>query len=162
MGGRRRYGTDDARHGGRLPERHRGRKRPARQEEKIDYTAIPHAIFTSPQVASVGLQEQEASAQGFKVAATTVPFTLVPKAGAVRDTRGVLKMVVDASTYRILGVHIVAPDAADLFHLGTLAIRHKLTVGDLSRMVFVYPTMTEVYLCYGTLVGSVVPKTGSL
>jgi mercuric reductase len=54
-------------------------------------------------------------------------------------------MVVDSSTYRILGVHMVAPDAADLIHLGTLAIRHKLTVGDFIRMVFVYPTMTEVY-----------------
>lgn len=115
------------------------------KKEKMEYMAIPHAIFTAPQVASVGLKEQEAREKGVKVETTTLPFTLVPKAGAVRDTRGVLKMVVDASTYRILGVHIVAPDAADLIHLGTLAIRHKLTVGDLIRMVFVYPTMTEVY-----------------
>ncbi len=115
------------------------------KKEKMDDTAIPHAIFTSPQVASVGLKEREAREKGFKVETTTLPFTLVPKAAAIRDTRGVFKMVVDASTYRILGVHIVAPDAADLIHLGTLAIRHKLTVGDLIRMVFVYPTMTEVY-----------------
>lgn len=115
------------------------------KKEKIDYATIPHAIFTSPQVASVGLKEQEAREKGFRVETTTLPFTLVPKAGAVRDTRGVFKMVVDSSTYRILGVHMVAPDAADLIHLGTLAIRHKLTVGDFIRMVFVYPTMTEVY-----------------
>jgi len=115
------------------------------KKEKMDYTAIPHAIFTSPQVASVGLKEREAREKGFRVETTTLPFELVPKAGAIRDTRGVFKMVVDSSTYRILGVHIVAPDAADLIHLGTLAIRHKLTVGDLIRMVFVYPTMTEVY-----------------
>jgi mercuric reductase len=115
------------------------------KKEKMDYAAVPHAIFTSPQVASVGLKEREAREKGFKVETTTLPFELVPKAGAIRDTRGVFKMVVDSSTYRILGVHIVALDAADLIHLGTLAIRHKLTVGDLIRMVFVYPTMTEAY-----------------
>jgi mercuric reductase len=115
------------------------------KKEKMHYAAVPHAIFTSPQVASVGLKEREAREKGFRVETTTLPFELVPKAGAIRDTRGVFKMVVDSTTYRILGVHMVAPDAADLIHLGTLAIRHKLTVGDLIRMIFVYPTMTEVY-----------------
>jgi mercuric reductase len=113
--------------------------------EKIDYDTIPHAVFTDPQVASVGLREPDARPRGFKVECKTLHFEHVPKAGAVRDTRGLIKIVADARDYRILGVHICAPQAADLIHLGAVAVRHKLTVGDLIRMVFVYPTLSEAY-----------------
>lgn len=113
--------------------------------KKFDYEGIPHAIFTSPQVASVGLKEEEARAQGHRVALAKIPFELVPKAGAIRDTRGLLKMVVDEKTYRILGVHLVSAEAADLIHIAVLAIRHKLAVGDLIRATFVYPTLAEVF-----------------
>lgn len=113
--------------------------------EKIDYDTIPHAVFTDPQVAGVGLTEQQARQRGLKVESKTLSFEHVPKAGAVRDTRGLVKLVADARDYRIVGVHICAPQAADLIHLGTLAVRHRLTVGDLIRMVFVYPTLSEAY-----------------
>lgn len=113
--------------------------------EKVDYSLVPHAVFTSPQVASVGLKEEEAKVQGIKVQVARIPFEYVPKAAAVRDTRGLFKMVVDGKNYKILGVHIVSPQAADLIHLGLLAIRHKMTVGDLIRTTFVYPTLSEVY-----------------
>jgi mercuric reductase len=113
--------------------------------KRFDDEGVPHAIFTSPQVASVGVKEAEARAQGFRVAVAKIPFDLVPKAGAIRDTRGLLKMVVDEKTYRILGVHLVSAEAADLIHIGVLAVRHKLTVGDLIRATFVYPTLAEAF-----------------
>lgn len=113
--------------------------------KKIDLSAVPHAIFTDPEVASVGLRQSEAIAKGFKVQVASIPFSLVPKAGAIRDTRGLMRMVVDASSYRILGVHLVARHAADLIHMGVLAVKHKLTVGDIIRTTFVYPTLSEVY-----------------
>jgi mercuric reductase len=113
--------------------------------KKFDYAGIPHAIFTSPQVAGVGLKEEEARAQGYRVAVAKIPFEYVPKAAAIRDTRGLLKMVVDEKTYRILGVHLVSAEAADLIHIGVLAVRHKLTVGDLIRATFVYPTLAEAF-----------------
>jgi mercuric reductase len=113
--------------------------------KKFDGEAVPHAIFTDPQVASVGLSEAAARAGGHKVEIASIPFDLVPKAGAIRDTRGLLRLVVDRKSFRILGVHLVSPAAADLIHIGVLAIRHKLTVGDLVRTTFVYPTLAEAF-----------------
>lgn len=113
--------------------------------DKVDDTAVPHAIFTSPQVASVGLKEKEAIAQGMKVEVASIPFEHVPKAGAIRDTRGLFRMIVNAKNYQILGVHIVSQQAADLIHIGVLAVQHKMVVGDLIRSIFVYPTLSEVY-----------------
>jgi mercuric reductase len=79
------------------------------------------------------------------VEVASIPFDLVPKAGAIRDTRGLLRLVVDRKSFRILGVHLVSPAAADLIHIGVLAIRHELTVGDLVRTTFVYPTLAEAF-----------------
>ncbi len=112
---------------------------------KMAFDAIPHAIFTDPGVASVGMKESVARASGKKILTTVVPFEHVPKAGAIRDTRGLIKMVVDAKDYTILGVHILGPEAPDLIHLGVLAIQNKMTVGDVIRTVFVYPTMAEAF-----------------
>lgn len=112
---------------------------------KMAFDAVPHAIFTDPGVACVGMKESVARASGRKVLTTVVPFEHVPKAGAIRDTRGLIKMVVDAKDYTILGVHILGPEAPDLIHLGVLAIQNKMTVGDVIRTVFVYPTMAEAF-----------------
>ena len=115
------------------------------KRKRFDEVGVPHAIFTDPQVAGVGLKEEEARAAGHRVTLASIPFELVPKAGAIRDTRGHLKMVVDERTYKILGIHLVAPQAADLIHIGVLAVRHGLTVGDLIRATFVYPTLAEAF-----------------
>ncbi|MBI4512608.1 MAG: mercury(II) reductase [Gemmatimonadetes bacterium] len=110
---------------------------------KVDLRAVPSAIFTDPQVASVGMREEEARARGFKVRAEVVPLSLVPKALAIRDTRGLVKMIVEEETQRILGVHMVAPLAADLIHEATLAVRFGLTAQDLVDTIHVYPTLSE-------------------
>lgn len=115
------------------------------RHDKMRYDAVPHAIFTSPGVASVGLKEEAARGLGKKVLTTVVPFEHVPKAGAIRDTRGLIKMVVDARDYTILGVHILSDEAPDLIHLGVLAIQNQMTVGDVIRTVFVYPTLAEAF-----------------
>jgi len=110
---------------------------------KIDFLPVPSAIFTSPQVASVGLTEKEAHERGYNCACRTIPMSKVPKAVVIRDTRGLVKMVVDASTGRILGVHILAENAADIIHEAVLAVKHKLTIDDIIDTVHVFPTMTE-------------------
>jgi mercuric reductase len=110
---------------------------------KIDFLPVPRAIFTSPQVASVGLTEKEAHERGYNCACRTIPMSKVPKAVVIRDTRGLVKMVADASTGRILGVHILAENAADIIHEGVLAVKHKMTVDDIIDTVHVFPTMTE-------------------
>lgn len=116
-----------------------------KSHNKMSFNAVPHAIFTHPGVAGVGIKESAARESGKKILTTVVPFEQVPKAGAIRDTRGLIKMVVDAKDYTILGVHILGPEAPDLIHLGVLAIQNKMTVGDVIRTVFVYPTMAEAF-----------------
>jgi mercuric reductase len=110
---------------------------------KIDFLPVPRAIFTSPQVASVGLTEKQAHEQGYNCACRTIPMSKVPKAIVIRDTRGLIKMVTESSTGRILGVHILAENAADLIHEAVLAVKFRLTIDDIIDTVHVFPTMTE-------------------
>jgi len=113
------------------------------RHRKADFSAIPRAMFTDPQVASVGFTDEEAQAQGYTCTCRTLPMTLVPKAHAMGDTRGLIKMVAEARTGRVMGVHIVSPLAADIIHEAALAVKHHLTIYDLEEMVHVYPTISE-------------------
>ncbi|MCX9010407.1 MAG: mercury(II) reductase [Candidatus Methanoperedens sp.] len=115
----------------------------ANRERKMEFSAIPHAVFTMPQVASVGLTERKAEERGIKCRCSTIPVELVPKAVLTKDTRGLVKMVIDDSTERILGVHILASLAADMIHEGVLAVKYGMTIGDIIDTVHVFPTMTE-------------------
>jgi mercuric reductase len=110
---------------------------------KIDFLPVPRAVFTSPQVASVGLTEKQAHEQGYECICRTIPMSKVPKAVVIRDTRGLVKMVADASTGRILGAHILADNAADIIQEAVLAVKYKLTIDDIIDTVHVFPTMTE-------------------
>jgi len=110
---------------------------------KIDFLPVPRAIFTSPQVASVGLTEKEAEERGYECACRTVEMSKVPKAITIRETRGLIKMVAEARTGRVLGVHILADNAADIIHEGVLAVKHRLTIDDLIDTVHVFPTLAE-------------------
>jgi mercuric reductase len=110
---------------------------------KIDFLPVPRAVFTSPQVASVGLTEKEAEEGGYECACRTVEMSKVPKAIIIRDTRGLIKMVVEARTGRVLGVHILADNAADIIHEGVLAVKYRLTIDDLIDTVHVFPTLAE-------------------
>jgi mercuric reductase len=110
---------------------------------KIDFLPVPRAVFTSPQVASVGLTEKEAEEGGYECACRTVEMSKVPKAITIRETRGLIKMVAEARTGRVLGVHILGDNAADIIHEGVLAVKYKLTIDDLIDTVHVFPTLAE-------------------
>jgi mercuric reductase len=112
-------------------------------KRKMDYFALPHAIFTNPQVASVGLTDAEALEKGYACNCTTVPMEAVPKAAITGDTRGLVKMVADAKTGQIRGVHILASLAADMIHEAVLAVKYGLTIDDIIDTVHVFPTMSE-------------------
>jgi len=109
----------------------------------VDHRVIPRTIFTDPQVATVGLTDAEANQRGFRCACRTVPMSLVPRAGAVRDTRGLVKMVAEAETGRVLGVSFLARDAGEVIHEAAMALRFGATLRDFIDMVHVYPTMAE-------------------
>ncbi|MCL4510872.1 MAG: mercury(II) reductase [Bacteroidetes bacterium] len=111
--------------------------------KKIIYDEIPHAVFTAPQVASVGLTEEELMRRMNVCACRTVPLSSVPKAKAVGENRGVIKLVIDPYTKAIVGCHIVAPAAAEMIHEAVMAVRHKVTIDDLIDTIHVFPTFSE-------------------
>ncbi len=114
-----------------------------RCHKKMDYRVVPRAIFTDPEVASVGLTLEQAQKQGYEALANCLPLEHVPKAAAIRDTRGLVKMVINAKTRHVLGVHLIAPRGADIIHEAALAVKLGLTVEDLIDTLHVYPTMSE-------------------
>ena len=113
------------------------------EKKKMDYTVVPHAVFTDPQLAGVGLTDEQAIERGIKCKCNTVPLELVPKAEAIKDTKGAIKMVVDTKTDRIIGVHILAPDAADLVHEAVMIIKNSMTIDGVIDTLHIFPTLSE-------------------
>ncbi|MBI3606907.1 MAG: mercury(II) reductase [Nitrospirae bacterium] len=109
----------------------------------MDYTVIPRAVFTDPEVAAVGLSAAEARAKGMQVEADCLDLAHVPKAAAIYQTKGLVKMVIEKDTKRIVGVQLVANRGADLIHEAALAVKCRLTIDDLIGTIHVYPTMSE-------------------
>ncbi len=109
----------------------------------LDLTAMPAVIFTDPQVATVGLSEAEANLKGIETDTRTLTLDNVPRALANFDTRGFIKLVVEAGTGRLLGAQAVAAQAGELIQTAALAIRNRMTVNDLAGQLFPYLTMVE-------------------
>ncbi len=107
-------------------------------KRRVDHSVIPRAIFTDPQVGVVGLTDREANAQGFVCQCTTIPMSVVPRAGAIRDTRGVIKMVLERPTR-------VGVNAGEVIHEAAMALRFGATADDFIDLVHVYPTMAEAF-----------------
>jgi mercuric reductase len=115
----------------------------AEEPRPVDHRVIPRAIFTDPQVAVVGMTEEEAIAAGHSCWCNTLPMSLVPRAGAIRDTRGQIKMVADAKTDEVLGVSMVGPNAGEVIHEAAMALRFRARLQDFIDQLHVYPTMAE-------------------
>jgi mercuric reductase len=103
---------------------------------------MPAVVFTDPQVASVGLTEV-ARAVRHDVRTSVLPLSYLPRALAARDTRGLIKLVADGRTRKLLGAHILAPEGGDSIQTAALAIRQGLTIDDLSDAIFPYLTTVE-------------------
>lgn len=108
-----------------------------------DNTAMPWVVFTDPQVAGVGLTEKAAKAAGFETKTSIVSLDQVPRALAARDTRGLIKLVADARTDRLLGGQTLAPEGADSIQTLVLAIKHGMTTKELGETIFPYLTTVE-------------------
>ncbi len=113
---------------------------------RMDYTAVPGAVFTAPEVGNVGLSESQARQTEASVRADTVLFRTIGKAQVIGEIAGQAKIVSDADSGRILGVHIIGPHASDLIAEGTLAIQNGLTVSQLAETIHAHPTLAEVML----------------
>lgn len=111
--------------------------------EQYDNSAMPWVVFTDPQVAGVGLSEAEAVAAGHQVKTSVLTLDNVPRALAARDTRGVIKLVADAKTDRLLGGAIMAPEGSDSIQTLALALKFGMTASTLGATIFPYLTTVE-------------------
>lgn len=112
-------------------------------EAALDLTAMPSVVFTDPQVATVGLSEQEAHHAGIETDSRLLTLDNVPRALANFDTRGFIKLVVEEGSHRLIGVQAVAPEAGELIQAAALAIRARMTAQELADQLFPYLTMVE-------------------
>jgi dihydrolipoamide dehydrogenase len=111
-----------------------------------DWRAMPAAIFTEPEIATVGLSEKEAAAQGKKVRIGKFPFSVSGRAMAVSQTDGFIKSIVDAETHEVLGVGIVGPEASDLISEAALAIEMCAYAEDVGLTIHPHPTLGEAMM----------------
>jgi mercuric reductase len=109
----------------------------------VDYRGLPGVTFTTPQLGSAGLTEEQALAAGHSCDCRVLGAQDIPRALANRDTRGALKLVIDADTRKILGVHTALDGAGDVMLAATYAIKFGLTVDDLADTWAPYLTMSE-------------------
>lgn len=108
-----------------------------------DLFALPRVTFTDPQIASVGLTESQAREKGHNIRIALLDLKHVPRALAARDTRGLIKLIAEEETGRLLGAHMLAADAGDVIQEATLAIRFGLTIQDITETFHPYLTMVE-------------------
>ena len=120
-------------------------------EAQLDLTAMPAVIFTDPQVATVGLSEQEAHDKDIETDSRVLDLEHVPRALANFDTQGFIKLVTEAGTERLIGTQVLAHDGGEIIQAAALAIRNRMTVKDLADQLFPYLTMVEgLKLCAQT------------
>lgn len=110
---------------------------------RVDYTGLPTVVFTNPQLASAGLSEKEALERGHDCRSRVLNLSEVPRALVNRDTRGAVKIVADAATGKVLGVHALADSAGEIMLAATYAIRAGMTVDDIADTWAPYLTMAE-------------------
>jgi dihydrolipoamide dehydrogenase len=112
-------------------------------EMVMDYSVVPAAIFTSPEIGSVGMREHQALGKGIQIKTGHFQFRALGKAHAMGEIAGIIKVVADAETDRLLGVHIIGPHASDIVHEGALALKAGLTAKEVGEMIHAHPTLSE-------------------
>jgi dihydrolipoamide dehydrogenase len=116
----------------------------AGQKPHLDYDAIPWIIYTSPEIAWVGKSEQQAKADGLSVKAGQIPFSINARALGLNEAAGFVKIVADATTDRVLGMHIIHARASDLIQEGVTTMEFAGASEDIARITHAHPTLSEV------------------
>jgi dihydrolipoamide dehydrogenase len=118
-------------------------ERIAGHKAAMNYDLIPSVIYTHPEIAWVGKNEKQLKAEGVEFNVGVFPFAASGRAMAANDTGGFVKMIADAKTDRVLGVHVIGPSAAELVQQGAIAMEFGTSAEDLGMMVFSHPTLSE-------------------
>ena len=115
----------------------------AGQKPHIDYNLIPGVVYTWPEVAAVGKTEQELRNEGVNIKVGSFPFKANGRAKVSIDTDGFIKIIADAETDEILGVHMIGPRCADLISEAVVAMEYKASAEDIARITHAHPTFSE-------------------
>ncbi len=118
-------------------------ERIAGHKAQVNYDLIPSVIYTHPEIAGVGKTEQQLKGDGVAINVGVFPFAASGRAMAANDTAGFVKIIADATTDRVLGVHVIGPSAAELVQQGAIAMEFGSSAEDLGLMVFSHPTLSE-------------------
>ncbi len=114
----------------------------SQEKLEMDYSLVPHAVFTSPALAGIGMTDEQALARGIRCRCNTVPLALVPRARASGEARGAVKMVVEEGG-KILGVHVLGDRADDIIHEAVMILKNRMSVDDVIETLHVFPTLSE-------------------
>lgn len=117
----------------------------AGQKPHINYNLIPGVVYTWPEVASVGYTEEQLKEQGVKYKSGSFPFKASGRARASMDTEGLIKVLADAGTDEILGVHMIGPRVADVIAEAVVAMEFRASAEDIARISHAHPTYTEAF-----------------
>jgi dihydrolipoamide dehydrogenase len=112
---------------------------------EVNYNAIPWVMYTSPEIAWVGLTEEELKEKGKRYKVGKIPFYGNPRARINGETEGMIKVLIGAKSHKIFGVHIVGPQAAELIAEATLAIQHTITANEVASTCHAHPTFSEAF-----------------
>jgi dihydrolipoamide dehydrogenase len=113
-------------------------------DKKMNYSAVPGAIFTSPEIGTVGLSEEEAKAKGIDYEIGSFPFAASGKVMAMGEREGKIKLITEKASEKIIGAAIIGIEASDLIAELTLAVNLSLTAEDLRNTIHAHPTTAEV------------------
>ena len=113
------------------------------QAHALDLTIIPSVVYTHPEIAWVGETEESLKATGHEYAVGAFPFAAIGRAHALGQTSGLVKMLADRHSDRILGVHIIGPSASELITEAVLAMEFSASAEDLARTIHAHPTLSE-------------------
>lgn len=109
----------------------------------VNYDAIPSVIYTHPEIAWIGVNEEQAKAKGINYKTGVFPFAANGRAMAANETNGMVKVIADVDSDRLIGLHISGPQAGELIHQGLIALEFGASIEDLQLMVFGHPTLSE-------------------
>ena len=118
-------------------------ERIAGQHGHVDFNTIPWVIYTAPEIAWVGKTEQELKADGVAYRTGSFPFSANARARALGETAGFVKILADAGTDRILGMHVIGPFASELIAEGVVAMEFGAASEDLARICHAHPSLSE-------------------
>ena len=110
-------------------------------ERKVDFSIFPSAIFTIPAIGQVGLTQKEALSRGLKIKVSKLSYDYNPAAGVRNETEGLVKVITEEETDRILGLHVIGAHAEDIVQLGAVAMRGGLKKSEMGSMHYVFPTL---------------------